>query len=592
MSWLNTGVIILLTSFITFITLYPTVAIAFQFTENQLISLCNQINQAVYQINQFPFFINQYIQQAHQSTHYHLKRFVLIAIDVIKYVILWIIDMYKSVYRCLFAFAINTVLALLTSIMKPLQDITESVLKGIDTVVDSIGSSLFNMENGSSIPTTLSNWTLSMEQTQQKVKQWTMGTETLHEWISLPFTHLQQQINSSFVTMNNTDLPTKYSNSNNNINMNNQSSSSSFIYNTVIKEEGNSSYCNITTIIHHLHETKSSIQFILHMGLVVLIVLIVFCIVLKIMYLRYRHFYLQRLRFQVVDAILSKSNNNHSNKEMIPLTQIQKNEQLLKKEMVLAYYGDVHQSPLLFSMLNKFSSSFTTRSSSSYYSKWQQWLFYITQSSAFMYCLYIGVIGLIVSYTILFILQSYFQTTVIPILDHNINQWMATTVQQARNFVQTDLDNQWQTTNQWINTSETIMNNYLFGSIRDLAVPLNTTLENTINHLSELISNTVDNTIMEQPAKEVINCLFLTKMENIQQGIEWIIKNSYIEFPRLKLNVPATLSFHLMEPVTSKSIFDIIEKQLKQQIMYYWILVGLWFISAFIGFIYIKKYSL
>ncbi|CAO3634049.1 unnamed protein product [Cunninghamella blakesleeana] len=564
-AWLNMGVIVLLMVLMTLITLYPTITLAFQYMEDQLKLLCSQINQAAYQINQVSFLINQYIQQVHQCIVQHIQRGLIMMIDIIKYVILWLVDIYKSTYRCLFVFTINTLLSVLTIITKPLQQITESVLKGVDTIIDSIGSTLFHQENVSSLPTTLSNWTLSTEETQKKVHQWsTYSTDTLHEWISQPFDLLQQKINKSIIhdtSMMNHSLAVIHSNHNNdNNNGINQSSSSSPSYIYTINE--NASYCNLNTVIHDLHEAESSIKLILHIGIIIVVILMMICIILKMMYLRYRHRYLQRLRFQVIDDILSIPDHDLKilkwkeessiTSTSTSLTQIQKNNILLKQESILSYYGQVNQSPILFSMLNYFFLSFHSSSPSSFsFKKWQEWLFYITQSNAFMYCFYISTLGLLICYLLLFILNHYLQSTILPQLDTKLNEWMVLTINNATLLIQTELNTQRYTTNQWITTSENIINTYLFGSIRKLVTPLNMSLNTTIHHYL----------------------------------------NFFVQFPRLKFMNYPLLSFHLTDLITSKSILYAIEHQLQQQIYYYWILVGLWFIGALIGFIYVKKYS-
>jgi prophage DNA circulation protein len=83
--------------------------------------------------------------------------------------------------------------------------------------------------------------------------------------------------------------------------------------------------------------------------------------------------------------------------------------------------------------------------------------------------------------------------------------------------------NQFDEMNQWIQATELDLNNHAFGMIKDSAITINDTLTNVVNQVQDLIQTVLGGTLLETPAKELTQCLLLTKIENIEQGLTWIV---------------------------------------------------------------------
>ncbi|CAO3581434.1 unnamed protein product [Absidia cylindrospora] len=281
-AWMNMATLVLVINIAALIQLYNVLDVIFQSAESQLQSVCTHVNAAAAQIHQFPQMMHHYLQTIQKSILDHLRRAMIDLVTVLQAVVLWFVDVYKSTYRCLIAFAINTALAIFTKIAAPLQKATEAILKGIDHATDAIGR-LFHQQDISPLPTHLSNWTASMENTQRKVNQWTNGTDQLHQWLSIPFDALKQQINGSFVDQNN---------------------SISNVTSRPAPMPSPNTYCDTTRLIEDLQDAHAKVKTSLKVIIGVLVAAIVLCAVCRVLFIRYRHQYLHRLRVRVVDHLV------------------------------------------------------------------------------------------------------------------------------------------------------------------------------------------------------------------------------------------------------------------------------------------------
>ncbi|KAI8088763.1 uncharacterized protein BX664DRAFT_331315 [Halteromyces radiatus] len=556
-AWMNTGTLAIGTSIATLFSLYSVVDVVFQSTKSQFQDICHHINQTAEQIHQVPSMMQAYLHSLEQSIRNQLCKALMMLVTIVESVLLWLVDMYKSTYRCLLAFAINTTLAVVTSIAEPLQKATETVLKGVDSATNTIGA-LFNHPEASSIPTSLSNWTLSMEQTQQKVNQWTNGTDQLHEWLSTPFESLKQHINATFVVA---------SQNNNTFN-----SSTGLPSN---------SYCNATSVIQDIQDIQNQIVYCLNVTIGILFGAIVVSTLIRILYLWYCHRYLQRLRYKVLESLASHPTYQEEEEEIPAI--IHRNH-ISAQSAMLARYGDAHQNALVASITYRTQEEIIRPPT-----LLRRWCVFVSHSPMLWYCLLVSLVGLCTTYSMIALVHHGVSNNNNDLyqLDQRVTQWFQDTMQNSTNKIQQDINTQWQTTNQWITTSESTINNAVFGTLREFALPINSTLDNIIQHLSDLITTAVGGTIMETPAKEVLDCLVLNKLDTLQQGIEWIIRNSYIELPRIEIMHPFTLEPKL-QVMPSQTILNALEGHLQSQIYFFWILFSLWIICAIIGFIYVK----
>ena len=75
------------------------------------------------------------------------------------------------------------------------------------------------------------------------------------------------------------------------------------------------------------------------------------------------------------------------------------------------------------------------------------------------------------------------------------------------------------------------INNDVFGWVNTSTGALNETLNVFINQTTDVLEKAFGGTILEDPIKEVFNCLIGLKVQNIQKGLTWIHDHAHIDFP-------------------------------------------------------------
>lgn len=484
LAWMNMGTLVLLTNIIGLIPFYSIMDHVFQSTESQIKAVCAQINASAHHLDQFPVLVHQHLEAIHHSLVEHLRKAMVGTVSVVQAVVLWCVDIYKSTYRCLIAFAIHSLMGVFTWLAAPIQAATEAVLTTLDQAADA----LFDT-HPSLIPKRLANWTHSIEEAQVKVSQWTNGTSQIQQWLSIPFESLKQHINVTLTGPVND--------------------------NATLFTASNVTYCNPTPVVDDLHSVHAKIRFTLNVIIGILLGAIFLCTVATLVYLRYHG--CVDCRFRPV----------------------------------------------------------------------QRW-YRLTQFHAMRFCLGLSIVGLVTTYSLIHGIPSSASMRTLDMTPHIFGS-------------------HWEATNLWIAQSEATINDQLFASIRAFAVPINNTLESVIQHLSDLITETVGDTLLEEPAKEVLNCLILNKLDTLQNGVEWIvsererererkheketdglllkIEGGGVSIPRLqKAPLPLTIPLQDFLP----SILTLLTTHLHSQAYLYWALLCLWVLGSLLGLVYIN----
>jgi hypothetical protein len=141
-----------------------------------------------------------------------------------------------------------------------------------------------------------------------------------------------------------------------------------------------------------------------------------------------------------------------------------------------------------------------------------------------LYCLLVGISGLVMIYGLVWLLQTK-SHQIYTELAAQMQQWTENaTFQWTRATT-----NQFDEMNHWIQATELDLNNHAFGIIRDSAITINDTLTNVVSQVQDLIQTVLGGTLLETPAKELTECLLLTKVENIEQGLTWIVSTSHTD---------------------------------------------------------------
>ncbi|GAA5815223.1 hypothetical protein MFLAVUS_008729 [Mucor flavus] len=145
-------------------------------------------------------------------------------------------------------------------------------------------------------------------------------------------------------------------------------------------------------------------------------------------------------------------------------------------------------------------------------------LFYFISRPIAVYCFFVGTIGLITTFSLVHILETksqalYQQFTV------ETQQWALDASSQWTDYAV----NEYQNINYWIAETELNLNQHAFGVIKNTAITINDTLGNVVDQVQNLIHTVLGGTLLEEPAKDLTHCLLLTKIENIEKGLTWVV---------------------------------------------------------------------
>lgn len=91
--------------------------------------------------------------------------------------------------------------------------------------------------------------------------------------------------------------------------------------------------------------------------------------------------------------------------------------------------------------------------------------------------------------------------------------------------------------NSVINTTNTNVNNDVFGWVNTTTTALNDTLNAFTNEMSDALNATFGGTILYDPITEVLNCLIGLKIAGIEKGLTWVSDNAYVTFPEFSPDV-------------------------------------------------------
>jgi hypothetical protein len=91
-------------------------------------------------------------------------------------------------------------------------------------------------------------------------------------------------------------------------------------------------------------------------------------------------------------------------------------------------------------------------------------------------------------------------------------------------------------TNHVINTTNTDLNNNLFGWVNTSTTALNDTLNTFLDKSNEVINATFGGTPLYSAVSGIFDCVVELKIESVQKGLTWAHDNAYISLPQLPNN--------------------------------------------------------
>lgn len=104
--------------------------------------------------------------------------------------------------------------------------------------------------------------------------------------------------------------------------------------------------------------------------------------------------------------------------------------------------------------------------------------------------------------------------------------------------------------NDVINSTNTKINDDVFGWVNTTTHALNETLNVFVNGTMDVLNVTFGGTILYEPVLDVLNCLLLLKIKGIEKGLTWVSDNAHIDFPMLQND---TFSLGMLDKLNNDS---------------------------------------
>ncbi|CAO3615160.1 unnamed protein product [Mucor hiemalis] len=420
-------------------------------SRSQIETVCDSINSTSEQIYNAPLILINATRVSMVAAKENIHRNLSTALTVLERCIVWLIQMYKSTYRCLLGLAIHSVLTLVTQIAGPLQKAAQSITSFVTGGNFAVG-----------------DWTRSLTDTLNKMDDWFKNDDDLiQRLIDKPFQLLQTQINETL------------------------GSWEPRVFNTSLSpQQPVEQHCDPAKLVELHKNVENELKKCIHIFIGLSFSVLFICILANIYLIRFRHNRVVQERAKVLRLFRASS---------------------LKQQ------GEL--------LLDKYTWS-TSSIMPTFYRSWQstrlgRFVVFMTHPIV-LYCICVSILGLTVTYSLISMIDAKSQQ-----LYHNFSieteQWtLEATSQWIRSATK-----QYEDINLWINETELDLNNHAFGIIKSTAITINDTLTNVVDQVQDLIHTVLGGTLLESPAKDLMQCLFFNKITSIEQGLTWIAGNSY-----------------------------------------------------------------
>lgn len=449
LAWLEISTISILTVIGSLFYVISNIATFMEGSRSRLETVCDSINTTSAQIFNAPSILLNATMVSMLMSKENMQRNLTTVITVLESCVVWLVQIYKSTYRCLLGLAVRSVLSVVTQITGPLQKAAQGITSFV-TGGDYVSG----------------DWTQSLTDSQTKVDEWFKNDDdVIQTLIDKPFQLLHAQIND---TLNGWEPP-KYSSA---------------------QLQQQEEVCNSQDLVDSLGLLECELKKYVYIFIGLLFGILFFCVLSNLFVIRSRHNRVTQARAMILRLFRTTP------------TTLQDCEK----------------------MLQKYTSAGT-------FIRWDEKTHPIYRLLHFMshpialYCLVVGIVGLITTFSLVWVLEMKSR----QLYQDFTNQAQTWSMDASSQWTQTAAA-QYNNINFWINETELDLNNQAFGVIKSTAITINETLTNVVDQVRDLIVTVLGGTLLEAPAKDLIQCLLLTKIENIEQGLTWIVSSAYIPF--------------------------------------------------------------
>ncbi|KAG0167172.1 plasma membrane fusion protein prm1 [Apophysomyces sp. BC1015] len=546
-SWLNFGTFALFTVLSSVLLFYAAIRTGFRTAQVQLNMVCMDLDTVATQIVKTQQILPEYIAKSNQAMVENIHRQLLVIVATLEKLVIWAVGMYKTLVQCFLGLAIDGILEVVTMITAPVQQVAETVWQG----ANSVGNHLEHWVGGnssSSNPATLGNWTNAMTEIQAKVQSWTSGNE-LHMLVDKPFEELRYQINQSAMTIFRRVPP------------------------TLPSAAVETPVCDPTSLTKAILQAEAQLLQLTYILIGVLAGAFLLCTILNALYIRFRHRSLERQSSHLLSSNAIVADNHRGAR------------QIYRED--LQYFSHTSTKPIVSSILR--THSVPSSNSSGSRTLWWWSVDFLTHPMI-LYCLGVALCGLVTIYLLLWNTHRLMDSVN---FSEKAYSWAHTTSGDLLAKATAQVQAQTALVNHWITETEIQLNNHTFHSVRLTADALNTTLTQFVDNVEDFIHITLGNTFLENPAKDVLGCLFLSKIQSMNEGLTWMVHNSYVNLSRVHMMDLDMWSGPQLEKKIASTFdrfwLDIqqnLDSHLRAHLKVYWILFSFWLVCLVITLIF------
>lgn len=491
LAWLNMATLALIPVLVTMCKVQASITSTIAAAQAIAHRGCDDMNAAAARVVSIPAVLRERAYTEMQTTADNLLRGLITAIDTLEGIVLWIIGLYKSTFRCLLGLAVNGVMSVVSKIAGPVQETAENILQGGANVLQQLVGN--NQPNQQQPNVSLGDWAGGMQDVQQKVEQWTKGeNDPLNALVSAPFEKIKEDIQASLGQWK----PPHYNNNN---------ETAGVIASSSDEKMHATTWCTAEPLVNALDDTKTKLHTVICICIVIVVLFIVVIICINMLYMRRRSQFLTQWRRQLAYDLTT-----HDVKEQ---DRALRKEQQHALDQELALFGDAHQHAAS-TLLDP-------------HSRMARWIRTLAIHRYAVYCLLVGVVGLVGTYTLHVIIDKVL-VGLTPGFDAAANAWTSDVAGSATSSALQQLDTQLEEINSWITHAEQDINEHAFGVVRSIATAANSTLGVVTQHVTDFVQTTLGGTILEQPAKDILDCVMMFKIDKIEQGLGYIVRISLL----------------------------------------------------------------
>jgi Na+-transporting methylmalonyl-CoA/oxaloacetate decarboxylase gamma subunit len=589
LSWVNYTVVALIFIILRLFTAMKSIEPTVEQVKEKAVSACDALELATSTVTSLPHFMaggfNRATVESVMFTIKGVARTIDLIIVAAEGIIIWLIHVFHSTYRCILEFALKGSFKVMIESIKVLVDSTNGQLNniktqldgqisGANTALDELRKAINDASGVIGVDIKVPTLAISTDalagiqfpttsvdglDTIGSIPSMQQMEDNLSSLISIPFNELRGIVQTSMsnVKFNQSVLP--------------------------VPPMNEVKFCADNLDLSVIDDISRDLVKAAYIGMGIIFAVILLMIAINALVIWFSH----------------KRWKRHINRTTttIKLVTIKANKESVIEVIKIA------EHPYISRWIIKGSNLFKNSENKNLF----RWFWdYILHKPALI-CLIIGLAG---------VFGIYLQLAVLDAVKQNYKQPIADSISNFSNAVNNLVNSQLNSTsvkfasdsNNIISSFENDINQELFGWVNTTTTTLNNTLNTAVDEVSNFVKNTFGGVpILLTIVEELVNCLFVVKVEGIQAGLTFIKDNAFIGLPRVNDNVlligednmdevVGQVTNRLVGSPPSESgngeiggeigrIFDVYERNLRNELPLFYTLIAIWFFVIFMGLI-------